>query len=107
MSFMNPEIAYLYGAIHDGYVYFGKSKGSIAVITQKNKKELQEVADILEDFSINCGKLHQYDKKSKCWRFFVKSDSYMKFIKLIKSRHPEKQERLKSFKDQLFERYTR
>ena len=179
MSFMKSEIAYLHGAIHDGYVYSGKSKGRIAVITQKNRKwlenikgiiennngkawifpqrdihiletkfnpllgkrllesrkekleyvsgffdaeggipkkldarfyvqfvqksksELQEVADILGEFGIKCGKLHQYDKKSKCWRFFVKSDSYTRFIKLVKSRHPEKQERLDSFKNQL------
>jgi hypothetical protein len=182
---MNPEIAYLHGAIHDGYVYSGKSKGKIAVITQKNrkwlenikgiieendgkawifpqrdihiletkftrllqkrelsgrkekleyvsgffdaeggipkkldarfyvqfvqksKKELKEVADILEESGIKCGRLHQYDKKSKCWRFFVKAGSYLKFIELIKSRHPEKQERLESFKNQLLERQTR
>jgi DNA-binding transcriptional regulator WhiA len=179
---MNPEIAYIHGAIHDGYVYSGKSKGRIAVITQKNrrwlenikeiieendgrawifpqrdihiletkfshllekrkissskekleyvsgffdaeggipkkldarfyvqfvqknKRELQEVANILEEFGIKCGKLHQYDQKSKCWRFFVRAESYLKFIKFVRSRHPEKQERLKSFKNQLLER---
>ena len=179
---MRPEIAYLHGAIHDGYVYSGKSKGKVAVITQKNrkwlenikeiiemnngkawifpqrdihiletkfnhllqerhlfsrkekleyvsgffdaeggipkkfdtrfyvqfvqknKKELKQVANILEEFGVKCGKLHQYDKKSKCWRFFIKSNSYIKFIELVNSRHPEKQERLLKFKNQLLGR---
>ena len=182
---MKPEIAYLYGAIHDGYIYTGKSKGKVAVFTQKNKswlenikgiieknngkawifpqrnihiletkfchlfeprklssdkerieylsgffdaeggipkklqarfyvqfvqknkKELQEVANILNEFGVECGKLHQYDKKSKCWRFFVKTNSWLKFIELIKSKHPEKQARLLHFKNQLLERQTR
>ena len=179
---MKPEIAYMHGAIHDGYIYTGKSKGKVAVFTQKNKtwlenikgiieenngkawifpqrdihvletkfgslfqprmlssnkekleyisgffdaeggipkdlqarfyiqfvqkskKELQEVADILGEFGIECGKLHQYDEKSKCWRFFVKSNSWLKCIELLNSRHPEKRARLLHFRNQLLKR---
>jgi len=35
---MKPEISYLHGAMHDGYIYTGKSKGRVAVITQKNRE---------------------------------------------------------------------
>ncbi|HIH22433.1 TPA: hypothetical protein HA238_01770 [Candidatus Micrarchaeota archaeon] len=184
---MNEYIAYLHGALHDGYVYTGKSKGEVAVITQKNrewlerlrqiikkleanswifrqrnihvletklpellqpinvkalgrndglayvagffdaeggiphdikkplyiqfvqksKEELDDVVNILEKNGVRCGIVHQYDKKkSGCWRFFVKRESHLKFIKLIKSEHPEKKERLVSFK-RLLERQTR
>jgi LAGLIDADG-like domain len=175
---MDKHIAYLHGALHDGYIYTGKTKGEVAVITQKNrewlehlrliikklesnswifqqrnihvletklpdllhpidvkilgkddglayvagffdaeggiphdikkpfyiqfvqkeKRELEEVVNILEKHGVRCGIIHQYDKKSGCWRFFVKRESHLKFIKIIKSEHPEKKKRLVSFK---------
>ena len=179
---MKPETAYLHGAIHDGYIYTGKSKGRVAVITQKNKEwletikviienndgkawifpqrdihiletkfnylfekpslstkdeklefvsgffdaeggipkkldsrfyiqfvqksksKLELVSSILEEFGVKCGKIHQYDKKSKCWRFFVRCQSWLRFIELIKSKHPEKQARLVHFRSRLLER---
>ncbi len=183
---MKPEIAFLHGAIHDGYVYTGKTKGRIAVITQKNRKwleniksiiednngkawifpqrdihvletkfrqffeepdlstakakieyvsgffdaeggipkkldsrfyiqlvqkdreKLQKIRNILESFGVECGVLHQYDrKKSGCWRFFVRAKSWLKFIELVRSRHPEKLARLTYFRNQLLKRQTR
>ncbi|MFH1630801.1 MAG: LAGLIDADG family homing endonuclease [Candidatus Aenigmatarchaeota archaeon] len=184
---MNEEIAYLHGALHDGYVYVGKRKGEVAVITQKNREwlerlrsiikqlesnswifrqrdihvletklpellksidvksfdnkcslayvtgffdaeggvphdttkplyiqfvqkkrqKLNDIVKILEENNVKCGKLHQYDKKSGCWRFFVRRESHRKFIELILSRHPEKQQRLFEFKNRLLERQTR
>ncbi len=181
---MDEYIAYLHGALHDGYVYTGKRKGKVAVITQKNRLwlerlkdilkqlesnswifqqrqihvletkfpellkpidvgsldlqsslayvagffdaeggiprnpkdslyiqfvqkkrvKLDEIVSILEKSNIRCGKIHQYDKKSKCWRFFVKRESHLKFIQTINSKHPEKQERLLLFKNRLLER---
>jgi intein-encoded DNA endonuclease-like protein len=171
----------MHGALHDGYVYVGKSKGKVAVITQKNRewlerirgilkqleasawifrqrdlsvletkfpellksidvptlddksalayvagffdaeggiprdpehasllyiqfvqknpRKLEEIITILNKFGVKCGKLHQYDKnKSGCWRFFVRAESHKRFIEIIESRHPEKQERLAIFK---------
>ena len=184
---MDRHIAYLHGALHDGYIYKGKAKGEVAVITQKNRewlerlrqiikklesnswifqqrdihvletklpeilkpldvsslnkkdalayvagffdaeggiphdtkkpfyiqfvqkdrKELEDVAVILEKSNIKCGKIHQYDKKTGCWRFFVKRASHLRFIELINSEHPEKKERLLLFKNRLLERQTR
>ena len=46
---MKSEIAYLHGAIHDGYIYTGKSKGKVAVITQKNKEWLENIKTIIEE----------------------------------------------------------
>src|SRR3989338_7844373 len=46
---MKPEIAYMHGAIHDGYIYTGKSKGKVAVFTQKNKLWLENVKEIIEE----------------------------------------------------------
>ena len=183
---MNEHIAYLHGALHDGYVYRGKQKGEVAVITQKNREwlerlrqiiailesnswifqqrnihvletklpellkpidvstlnrkqglayvagffdaeggiphdikkffyvqfvqkkreKLDEIVAILEKSGIRCGKVHQYDKKTGCWRFFISRESHLRFIKLIKSKHPEKQTRLLSFQ-RLLERQTR
>tara|TARA_Y100000310_G_scaffold285492_1_gene308986 strand:+ start:507 stop:1061 length:555 start_codon:yes stop_codon:yes gene_type:complete len=45
---MESEIAYLHGALHDGYVYTGKSKGKVAVITQKNREWLVRIQRIIE-----------------------------------------------------------
>jgi hypothetical protein len=183
---MDEYVAYLHGALHDGYIYKGKSKGEVAVITQKNrewlehlrqiirqlecnswifqqrnihvletklpellkpidvkslnqkaglsyvagffdaeggiphdikkplyiqfvqkrKNELEDVVEILEKNNVKCGIIHQYDKKSGCWRFFVRRESHLDFIKLIESKHPEKKKRLVSFK-RLLERQTR
>ncbi len=183
---MNENIAYLHGALHDGYIYVGKTKGEVAVITQKNrewlerlrqiikqlesnswifqqrnihvletklpellkpievstlnrkcalayvagffdaeggiphdikkplyiqfvqknKNELKNIVRILEKSGVKCGKIHQYDKKSGCWRFFVRRESHLTFIRLIESKHPEKKRRLWLFKH-LLERQTR
>ncbi len=183
---MNERIAYLHGALHDGYVYTGKRKGEVAVITQKNrewlehlrriikqleanswifqqrdihvletklpellrpinvstlskkdglayvagffdaeggvphdikkplyiqfvqknKNELDDVVTILEKCDVKCGIIHQYDKKTGCWRFFIRRESHLRFIKLVKSEHPEKKRRLLSF-ERLLKRQTR
>ena len=40
---MDKTIAYLFGALHDGYIYTGKKKGKVAVFTQKEKGWLEEI----------------------------------------------------------------
>jgi intein-encoded DNA endonuclease-like protein len=74
---------------------------------QKNAETLKRIIKILEDSRIECGKLHEYGKKKKCWRFFIKANSRLKFIEMIKSRHPEKIIRLEKLKNRLLERQTR
>lgn len=45
---MDEEIAYLFGVLHDGYIYRGKKKGQVAVFTQKLLSWLQEIEKIIE-----------------------------------------------------------
>ena len=47
VTVMNERIAYLHGALHDGYVYTGKRKGEVAVITQKNREWLERLRKII------------------------------------------------------------
>jgi len=44
---MDKTIAYLLGALHDGYIYTGKSKGKVAVFTQKNRGWLENIKKIV------------------------------------------------------------
>jgi hypothetical protein len=71
---------------------------------QKNPETLREIIKILEISGIGCGKLHEYGKKKRCWRFFIKADSRLKFVNTIKSRHPDKIARLRIIRNRLLER---
>lgn len=71
---------------------------------QKNPEALWNIRSILEKAGIECGKLHEYGRKKKCWRFFIKSNSRLKFMKTIRSKHPEKIRRLKIMEHRLSER---
>ena len=44
---MDKIIAYLFGALHDGYIYTGKSKGKVAVFTQKNRGWLENIKQMI------------------------------------------------------------
>jgi len=60
--------------------------------SQKNKKDLSEVRNFLEENKIASGVIHNPSKKvdPDYWRFFIRAISYLRFIKLIGSFHPEK-----------------
>jgi hypothetical protein len=64
------------------YVYF----------CQKDKVDLEEVKQFLQELGIECGETHNPSKAKDpdYWRFFVKAKSYETFAKTIKSRHPLK-----------------
>jgi len=64
------------------YIYF----------CQKNKDDLSKVKDYLEEVGISCGVMHNPSIKvdPNYWRFFVRAKSYLKFIEIIGSNHPEK-----------------
>ena len=64
------------------YIYFA----------QKNYQDLLKVKTILEEFNIHTGIIHNPSKKidSEYWRFFVKADSYKRFIITVGSSHPDK-----------------
>lgn len=61
-------------------------------LAQKNKADLLQVKEYLEELGISCGVIHNPSKKvdPDYWRFFVKAKSYSDFASLIGSDHPEK-----------------
>ena len=75
----NPKVRY--------YLYFA----------QKDKKDLLQVRDYLEELGMSCGKLHNPSKRvdANYWRFFVRAKSYFDFAKFINSSHPEKRKYLR------------
>lgn len=64
------------------YIYF----------SQKNRPDLEQVKEYLEELDINCGIIHNPSKKvdKDYWRFFIRANSYEKFATVIGSWHPIK-----------------
>ena len=64
---------------------------------QKDKADLLEVKNFLEEMNIGCGKMHNPSEKTdpNYWRFFVRANSYKRFAKIINSSHPEKRRYLR------------
>ena len=69
------------------YIYFA----------QKDRKDLLQVRNYLEELNISCGKLHNPSRKvdPNYWRFFVRAKSYIDFARNINSSHPEKRKFLR------------
>lgn len=72
------------------YIYFA----------QKNFDDLNMVKKILAEFDIHTGVIHNPSKKvdSHYWRFFVKADSYKRFIITVGSAHPDKSQYFKLYR---------
>ena|SRR3989344_6506962 len=47
---MDKTVAYLFGALHDGYIYTGKSKGQVAVFTQKERGWLENIKQMIKPY---------------------------------------------------------
>lgn len=64
---------------------------------QKDKADLVQVKEYLEELGISCGKLHNPSKKidPDYWRFFIGIKSYENFAKIIGSLHPDKKRYLR------------
>lgn len=64
------------------YIYF----------CQKDENDLLEVKKYLSELGIETGVIHNPSKRvdPDYWRFFIRSNSYEKFAKIIGSNHPEK-----------------
>jgi DNA-binding transcriptional regulator WhiA len=75
------------GTAHDERVRF------YLQFAEKNKDRLERVKKLLEGLGIDCGRVHCPSQKidPNYWRFYVKTNSYDKFIKNIGSWHPRKQ----------------
>ena len=64
---------------------------------QKNRQDLEQVKEFLEEFRIDCGLVHNPSKNvdPNYWRFFIRAKSYEKFAQVISSWHPIKQKFLR------------
>ena len=69
------------------YVYFA----------QKNLQDLMQIRDYLEDLKIKCGIIHNPSKNvdPNYWRFYIRSQSYIDFAKIVGSWHPVKSQYLR------------
>lgn len=61
--------------------------------TEKNINRLEKVKNLLEELGIECGKVHCPSSKvdPDYWRFYIRANSYDKFIAKIGSWHPRKE----------------
>lgn len=64
---------------------------------QKNKEDLTDVRDYLQELSIQCGVIHNPSKRidPDYWRFFIRAQSYKKFAEIVGSWHPIKAQYLR------------
>ena len=64
------------------YIYFA----------QKNFSDLSEVKGFLDELNISSGEIHNPSRKvdPDYWRFYIRSKSYVDFIRIVGSWHPEK-----------------
>ena len=76
----------------DGAVARSKSVRYYLYFSQKDKKDLSNVKDYLQQLGISCGVIHNPSKKkdAKYFRFFIKAESYKRFAEVIGSWHPVK-----------------
>jgi hypothetical protein len=67
---------------------------------QKNLADLSELRDMLELAGIRCGKLHNpsVSKAPSMWRFFVRSESHLSFVRRVSSWHPRKRHLLDTWR---------
>ncbi len=64
---------------------------------QKNKTDLLQVKQYLEELGIRCGMMHNPSKKvdPNYWRFFIQAKSYRDFATIVGSDHPKKRQYLR------------
>ena len=76
----------------DGAVARSKKVRYYLYFSQKNKKDLSNVRNYLQQLGISCGVIHNPSKKmdDKYFRFFINAKSYSRFAELIGSWHPIK-----------------
>jgi hypothetical protein len=60
---------------------------------EKNKARLEKVKGLLNELGIECGEIHCPSARvdPNYWRFYIRANSYDKFIKNVGSWHPRKQ----------------
>jgi hypothetical protein len=67
-------------------------------LTQKDRRNLESVRDILEQGDIHCGRIHNPSRNvdPNYWRFYVRSASHEKFMSKIGSWHPRKRKQIET-----------
>ena len=90
---LQDKIDYIRGYFDtDGAVARSKSVRYYLYFSQKDKRDLSNVKNYLEQLGISCGVIHNPSKSKDAnyFRFFVRASSYKKFAEIIGSWHPVK-----------------
>jgi LAGLIDADG-like domain len=60
--------------------------------TQKNRPSLESLLEILESWGLACGRIHNPSSSVDpgYWRFYVRSQSHERFMRIVGSWHPRK-----------------
>lgn len=76
----------------DGSVARSNNVRYYLYFAQKNKFDLENVRNYLEQLGISCGVIHNPSKRKDAnyFRFFIRANSYQKFAETIGSWHPVK-----------------
>lgn len=88
------RIAYISGYFDaEGGIPKSQAHGLYIQFVQKNKQELEEIKNMLEELGIRTGKIHIPSKNvdSDYYRFFIARESLQKFLNTISSFHPRKE----------------
>lgn len=88
------KIAYVKGYFDaEGGIPASQAHGLYIQFCQKNKSELEELRDMLEEIGIETGVIHTPSWKvdPNYYRFFIRRKSLQRFLKVIGSFHPRKE----------------
>ena len=69
-----------------------------AQFCQKSKVSLERVSKILESWDVKCGRIHNPSVRvdPEYWRFFIRSESHERFMRLVGSWHPVKRRQIEN-----------
>ncbi len=95
LKFLSKEekISYIRGFFDaEGGIPHNKKARFYIQLVQNDKEKLRRLKEILKELKIRTGKIHNPSKNvdPDYWRMYILADSQIKFIKKIKTWHPEK-----------------
>jgi hypothetical protein len=82
----------------DGGIPLNEGARFYIQLCQKNRNDLNRLRQSLVRFGIRCGRLHNPSERvdPHYWRFYVSTDSHVRFAELIGSWHPRKRRLLRA-----------
>ena len=95
---LENKIDYIRGYFDtDGGIARSQNVRYYLYFSQKNKNDLENVKNYLEELGISCGIIHNPSKKidANYFRFFIRANSYQRFAEEIGSWHPVKSQFLR------------